>query len=45
MVFFRGLTGQRSLGNFYLDLIRTITRVLLPLSILIGGKNLWVDPL
>lgn len=36
MAFFRGLTGQRSLGNFYVDLIRTITRVLLPLSILIG---------
>ncbi|SIR69688.1 K+-transporting ATPase ATPase A chain [Peribacillus simplex] len=36
MAFFRGLTGQRSLGNFYVDLIRTITRLLLPLSILIG---------
>ncbi|WP_144551503.1 potassium-transporting ATPase subunit KdpA [Peribacillus simplex] len=36
MAFFRGLTGQRNLGNFYVDLIRTITRVLLPLSILIG---------
>ncbi|MGG0790364.1 potassium-transporting ATPase subunit KdpA [Peribacillus simplex] len=36
MAFFRGLTGQRSLGNFYVDLIRTITRVLFPLSILIG---------
>ncbi|MDM5212590.1 potassium-transporting ATPase subunit KdpA [Peribacillus sp. NJ4] len=36
MAFFRGLTGQRSLGNFYVDLIRTITRVLLPLSIFIG---------
>ncbi len=33
---FRGLTGQRSLGNFYVDLIRSITRVLLPLS-LVGG--------
>ncbi|MGE7594773.1 potassium-transporting ATPase subunit KdpA [Peribacillus frigoritolerans] len=36
MAFFRGLTGQRSMGNFYVDLIRSITRVLLPLSILIG---------
>ncbi|MFJ7754596.1 potassium-transporting ATPase subunit KdpA [Peribacillus muralis] len=36
MAFFRGVTGQRSLGNFYVDLIRTITRVLLPLSILVG---------
>ncbi|MFE4239636.1 potassium-transporting ATPase subunit KdpA [Peribacillus butanolivorans] len=36
MAFFRGLTNQRSIGNFYVDLIRSITRVLLPLSILIG---------
>ncbi|MFE4706989.1 potassium-transporting ATPase subunit KdpA [Peribacillus simplex] len=36
MAFFRGLTGKRSMGNFYVDLIRSITRVLLPLSILIG---------
>lgn len=33
---FRGVTGQRSLGNFYVDLIRSITRVLLPLSLLVG---------
>lgn len=36
IAFFRGLTSHRSLGNFYVDVIRTITRVLLPLSILIG---------
>ncbi|MFF2290257.1 potassium-transporting ATPase subunit KdpA [Peribacillus butanolivorans] len=36
MAFLRGLTNQRSIGNFYVDLIRSITRVLLPLSILIG---------
>ncbi|MGE7765945.1 potassium-transporting ATPase subunit KdpA [Peribacillus sp. NPDC096540] len=36
MAFFRGLTNQRSIGNFYVDLTRSITRVLLPLSILIG---------
>ena len=36
IAFFRGLTGQRSLGNFYVDLIRSITRVLLPLSILVS---------
>ncbi|QNU04698.1 potassium-transporting ATPase subunit KdpA [Peribacillus butanolivorans] len=36
LAFFRGLTNQRSIGNFYVDLIRSITRVLLPLSILIG---------
>jgi K+-transporting ATPase ATPase A chain len=31
--FIRGLTG-RSLGNFYVDLIRSITRILLPISII-----------
>lgn len=36
MAFFRGLTGHRSMGDFYVDLIRSITRVLLPLSFLIG---------
>ncbi|MGE7778915.1 potassium-transporting ATPase subunit KdpA [Peribacillus sp. NPDC097264] len=35
IAFFRGVTGQRSLGNFYVDLIRSITRVLLPLSIFV----------
>ncbi|MFB2646149.1 potassium-transporting ATPase subunit KdpA [Raphidiopsis sp. BLCC-F218] len=32
IAFIRGLTG-RPLGNFYVDLIRSITRVLLPISI------------
>jgi potassium-transporting ATPase potassium-binding subunit len=32
IAFIRGLTG-RSLGNFYVDLIRSITRILLPISI------------
>ena len=31
IAFIRGLTG-RSLGNFYVDLIRSITRILLPIS-------------
>jgi potassium-transporting ATPase potassium-binding subunit len=35
IAFIRGLTG-RSLGNFYIDLIKAITRILLPMSI-IGG--------
>ncbi|MFM7427239.1 MAG: potassium-transporting ATPase subunit KdpA [Elainella sp.] len=35
IAFIRGLTG-RPLGNFYVDLIRSITRVLLPIS-LVGG--------
>jgi K+-transporting ATPase ATPase A chain len=42
IAFIRGLTG-RALGNFYVDLIQSITRVLLPISLvgaialLIGG--------
>ncbi|PMB08625.1 potassium-transporting ATPase subunit A [Fischerella thermalis CCMEE 5328] len=32
IAFIRGLTG-RPLGNFYVDLIRSITRILLPISI------------
>ncbi|HAX75222.1 MAG TPA: potassium-transporting ATPase subunit A [Cyanobacteria bacterium UBA11372] len=32
IAFIRGLTG-RPLGNFYVDLIKTITRILLPISI------------
>jgi K+-transporting ATPase ATPase A chain len=35
MAFVRGLAGN-TMGNFYVDLIRIITRVLLPLSLLIG---------
>ncbi|MBW4431267.1 MAG: potassium-transporting ATPase subunit A [Pelatocladus maniniholoensis HA4357-MV3] len=35
IAFIRGLTG-RSLGNFYSDLIKSITRILLPISV-IGG--------
>jgi potassium-transporting ATPase potassium-binding subunit len=33
IAFIRGLTG-RSLGNFYQDLVKSITRVLLPISLL-----------
>ena len=37
MAFARGLAGKtKTMGNFYVDLIRITTRVLLPLSILIG---------
>jgi len=35
IAFIRGLTG-RPLGNFYIDLIQSITRILLPLSLIIG---------
>jgi potassium-transporting ATPase potassium-binding subunit len=36
IAFIRGLTG-RSLGNFYQDLIKSITRILLPISLLGSG--------
>ncbi len=35
IAFIRGLTG-RGLGNFYIDLIQSITRILLPLSLILG---------
>lgn len=35
--FIRGITGKtKTIGNFYVDLIRIITRVLLPLSLIVG---------
>jgi potassium-transporting ATPase potassium-binding subunit len=40
IAFIRGLTG-RPLGNFYVDLIKSITRILLPISI-IGGIALLI---
>ncbi|HBL14901.1 MAG TPA: potassium-transporting ATPase subunit KdpA [Cyanobacteria bacterium UBA11162] len=35
IAFIRGLTG-RPLGNFYVDLIQSITRILLPLSLMVA---------
>src|ERR1700738_846789 len=32
IAFIRGLAGSVSLGNFYVDLVRSITRILLPIS-------------
>jgi K+-transporting ATPase ATPase A chain len=40
IAFIRGLTGK-PLGNFYVDLIKSITRILLPISI-IGGIVLLI---
>ncbi|MDB9525087.1 potassium-transporting ATPase subunit KdpA [Oscillatoria sp. CS-180] len=40
IAFIRGLTGQ-PLGNFYADMTRSITRVLLPISI-VGGLALLI---
>ncbi len=37
MAFIRGLAGKtKTMGNFYMDLIRVTTRVFLPLSLLVG---------
>jgi len=37
MAFTRGLSGKvKAMGNFYADLVRITTRVLLPLSLLVG---------
>lgn len=36
MAFMRGITGQKSIGNFYVDLVRAHTRLLLPLAIVVG---------
>ncbi len=36
MAFIRGMTGMASLGNYYVDMIRVTTRVLLPLSLFVG---------
>jgi len=35
IAFIRGLTG-RTLGNFYIDITKSITRILLPMSIIMG---------
>jgi K+-transporting ATPase ATPase A chain len=36
LAFMRGIIGKRTMGNFFVDIIRITTRVLLPLSIVIG---------
>ncbi|MDF2636773.1 MAG: kdpA [Pelosinus sp.] len=37
IAFIRGITGKtKTMGNFFVDLIRIITRVLLPLSLIVG---------
>ncbi len=36
LAFIRGITGQESLGNFYEDIVRVTTRILIPFSVL-GG--------
>lgn len=36
LAFMRGIIGRQTMGNFFVDLTRVITRVLLPFSIIIG---------
>ncbi|EKQ53058.1 MULTISPECIES: potassium-transporting ATPase subunit KdpA [unclassified Clostridium] len=36
LAFMRGIIGKKTMGNFFVDLIRITTRVLLPFSIVIG---------
>lgn len=42
VAFVRGLAGkEKDMGNFYVDLVRIITRILLPLSIIVGLFLVW----
>ncbi|MBC5787626.1 MULTISPECIES: potassium-transporting ATPase subunit KdpA [Clostridiaceae] len=42
VAFVRGLSGRgKDMGNFYADLIRITTRVLIPLSIIVGLLLVW----
>jgi potassium-transporting ATPase potassium-binding subunit len=34
--FIRGITGRKTVGNFFVDLVRIITRVFIPLSIIVS---------
>lgn len=36
MAFIRGIAGKKSLGNFFVDVVRVTTRVLIPLSLIVG---------
>lgn len=41
IAFIRGLAGKKGFGNFFVDLIRIHTRVLLPLSIMVTLLLVW----
>lgn len=41
MAFIRGIAGKKSMGNFFVDLTRVITRVLLPFSIVVSILLIW----
>ncbi|MCT8975235.1 potassium-transporting ATPase subunit KdpA [Clostridium sp. CX1] len=41
VAFIRGLSGKKSFGNFFVDLVRIHTRVLLPLSVIVTLLLVW----
>ncbi|MBL4935972.1 potassium-transporting ATPase subunit KdpA [Clostridium sp. YIM B02515] len=41
VAFIRGLSGKKGFGNFFVDLVRIHTRVLLPLSIIVTMMLVW----
>lgn len=41
VAFIRGLSGKKNFGNFFVDLVRIHTRVLLPLSIIVTMLLVW----
>ncbi|WMJ23591.1 potassium-transporting ATPase subunit KdpA [Paludicola sp. MB14-C6] len=41
MAFIRGIVGKKSMGNFFVDLTRVITRVLLPFSLIVSILLIW----
>ncbi|WP_312642869.1 potassium-transporting ATPase subunit KdpA [Hydrogenoanaerobacterium sp.] len=41
MAFIRGIAGKKGMGNFYVDMVRVTTRVLLPISILAAILLIW----
>lgn len=36
IAFIRGISGHKSLGNFYVDLVRSLTRIFIPSAIVVG---------
>ena len=41
IAFIRGLGGSTNLGNFYVDLTRAITRIMLPIAFVVGVVLRW----
>lgn len=41
LAFMRGIIGKKGMGNFFVDITRITTRVLLPISIIVGILLVW----